>query len=130
MSDELYSKYSNIKCLLQRQILHQLSNQRTDNNNINEEERGDTNENTIENEAVVQLYSPPSYNSLKETCMGEEDLNKCLEKLKNSTLPPSYSCVMSHQDVFHLSYTDLRKLKQAANKKVALSETDVHLLGS
>ena len=76
----------------------------------------------------MQLYSPPSYNSLKLS--DKEDVDKCLEELKNSSLPPSYSCVMSHQDKFHLSYTDLRKFKQSSKNKASLSETDVHLIGS
>ena len=124
------SFHSFIILCLQRQRLHQIALETTEGSPITAEEgvEQNANDDVIQNEAAAQLFSPPSYNSLKVIAheTRHDDFDECIEKSKNSTLPPSYSCVMLHQDKFHLSYTDLSKIKLSNMQKVSLSDSDVH----
>ena len=110
----------NYHIFFQRQRLHQLSLERGDQEFRIEDEGVERNVTDIQNEAAIELFSPPSYESLKI------DYEECLKESKDSNLPPSYSCVMSHQDKFHLSYTDLNKIKLSTLcRQLSLSETDI-----
>lgn len=126
----LFFKCYRHRLKLRRQRLHQIALETTEGSPITAEEGVEQNANdeVIQNEAAAQLFSPPSYNSLKVIAneTRHDDFDECIEKSKNSTLPPSYSCVMLHQDKFHLSYTDLSKIKLSNMQKVSLSDSDVH----
>lgn len=112
--------------LFQRQRLHQHPHEHTQLAIRIENGGVERNDSDIQNETTIELFSPLSYNSLN-VLEDHSDLEKCLEEAKNSSLPPSYSCVMLHQDIFHMSHTDLNKTKLLNMHKVSLSEADIGL---